>query len=281
MSYKTIAVWLDPQRRAPVDAALALATTFDAHVTALNHVDLLRVPSPVRVHLGEQFDQAWRERAEAAARAAAAAFEAAAHRAGRSSIEVRQLSGDLVQALDLSARYADLVVMGQVDPDTVDNGRDSDFPDQVILTCGRPVLLIPYVFADGASLPAQDGHALIAWSATRESTRAVIDALPLLQRAREVTVMTLNARPAAEGHGALPGADIALYLARHGVTVNVRNEETAGVDAGAMLLSRVADLSADLLVMGAYGHSRLRELVLGGVTRTVLREMTVPVLLSH
>lgn len=281
MSYKTIAVWLDAQCSAPVDAALALAAIFDSHVTALNHVDLLQVPSHVRVHLGEQFDRPWRARAEAAAAAAATAFEAAAQRAGRASVELRPLDGDLAQALDLSARYADLVVMGQFNPESGENAHHGDFPDRVILTCGRPVLLMPYVFSDAGSLEGFHGHVLIAWSATRESTRAVIDALPLLQRAREVTVITLNAPPVPDRHGALPGAGIAQYLARHGVNVSVRNEETTGIDAGAMLLSRAADLSADLLVMGAYGHSRLRELVLGGVTRTVLREMTLPVLLSH
>ena len=103
----------------------------------------------------------------------------------------------------------------------------------------------------------------------------------MLKRAKRVTVIVGDANPGSGGHGETPGADIALYLARHGIQVEVSQERTAGIDVGSLLLSRISDLGADLLVMGAYGHSRLRELVLGGVTRTILKEMTVPVLMSH
>jgi nucleotide-binding universal stress UspA family protein len=277
MTYKTIAVWLDPRRSAPADAAIALAQGFGAHLTALSHVDSTRLPPYIRAHLGEEIAREQLRLAEAAAEDAGRGFEAIARREGLASVEVRRLSGDPVAGLATSARYADLVVIGQPDPDKVDSPEERDFPDRAILAAGRPTLMIPYA----GSFPTIGSHAVVAWSATRESTRAVADALPLLKRAKRVTVIVGDARPGVDGHGAMPGADIALYLARQGVKVEVSQEQTAGIDVGSLLLSRISDIDADLLVMGAYGHSRLRELVLGGVTRTILREMTVPVLMSH
>ena len=277
MTYKTIALWLDARRSAPTDAAIRMAQAFGAHLTALNHVDVIRLSPFIRAHLGEELVRQQLRRAEDDATAAAAGFEAIARREGLGGVEVRRLVGDSVQGLAISARYADLIVLGQVDAENTDGPEQRDFPDHAILAAGRPLLMIPYA----GTFNTIGEHVVVAWSATRESTRAVTDALPLLQRAKKVTVIIGDARPGAGGHGASPGADIALYLARQGVTVEVSLEQTAGIDVGSLLLSRIADLNADLLVMGAYGHSRMRELVLGGVTRTILRQMTVPVLMSH
>ncbi|MBL8382876.1 MAG: universal stress protein [Burkholderiales bacterium] len=277
MTYKTIAVWLDQKRNAPAEAAIALARECGAHLTGLTHVDVVRLPPHVRALMGEEVAREQLRRAQADAAACGAAFEALARREGIDSLEVRQLAGDPVQGLATSARYADLVIMGQTDADLADGPEQRDFPDHAILATGRPTLLIPYA----GSYPVIGEHAVVAWNATRESTRAVTDALPLLKRAKKVTVIVGDAKPGAGGHGQSPGADIALYLARHGVRVEVSQERTAGIDVGSLLLSRVSDLGADLLVMGGYGHSRMRELVLGGVTRTILREMTVPVMMSH
>jgi nucleotide-binding universal stress UspA family protein len=277
MTYKSIAVWLDAKRSAPADAAIKLAQEFNAHLSGLSHIDIARLPPYVRAHLGEEVAREQLRRAEEDAVASGVAFEAIARREGLSSVEVRRLSGDPVHGLATSARYADLIVLGQADADTVDGPEQRDFPDHAILAAGRPTLMIPYA----GNFPTIGEHAVVAWSATRESTRAVTDGLPLLKRAKRVTVIVGDANPGTGGHGETPGADIALYLARHGVKVEVSQERTAGIDVGSLLLSRISDLGADLLVMGAYGHSRLRELVLGGVTRTILKEMTVPVLMSH
>lgn len=277
MTYKTIAVWLDAKRSAPADAAILLAREFGAHLSALSHVDVARLSPFVRAHLGEDVAREQMRRAEADAAAAGAAFDAIARREGLGSVEVRRLNGDPVLGLATSARYADLLVLGQADAETVDGPEQRDFPDHALLAAGRPTLMIPYA----GTFPVFGEHAVVAWSATRESTRAVTDALPLLKRAKRVTVIVGDANPGYGGHGAAPGSDIALYLARHGVKVEVSLERTAGLDVGSLLLSRISDLGADLLVMGAYGHSRLRELVMGGVTRTILKEMTVPVLMSH
>jgi nucleotide-binding universal stress UspA family protein len=140
---------------------------------------------------------------------------------------------------------------------------------------GRPVLVVPYIGPSGTL----GKRVLLAWNATREATRAATDALPFLQAADEVLVVLV--KPHSISHGEVPGADIGLYLARHGVHVKVETIEGVDIDAGNLLLSRAADLSSDLIVMGAYGHSRFSELVLGGVTRTMFESMTVPVLMSH
>jgi nucleotide-binding universal stress UspA family protein len=121
---------------------------------------------------------------------------------------------------------------------------------------------------------------MVGWDAGREATRAVNDALPLLERAKSVDVVSINPKKVGK-HGDEPGADIGLHLSRHGVKVNVQHLETRDIDPGDTLLSRVSDKGCDLLVIGGYAHSRLRDLVVGGVTETMLEHMTVPVLMSH
>ena len=139
------------------------------------------------------------------------------------------------------------------------------------------MLVVPYAF----ERRPVGRRVLVAWNASREAARAVSDALPLLKRAGQVDVVAFEPGKSGAAHGEEPGADIALYLARHGVKVTVSRVDAPDLDVGNQLLSRAFDLSADLIVMGAWGHSRLRELVLGGVTRTVLESMTVPVLMAH
>jgi nucleotide-binding universal stress UspA family protein len=137
------------------------------------------------------------------------------------------------------------------------------------------VLLIPYA----GDFPAVGKRVLVAWNAGREATRAITDAIPILREAQQVDVIAFNPKDAP--HGEVPGADVGLYLARHGIKVNVSQQTAEDVDVGNQLLSRAADLDVDLIVMGAYGQPRMKELVLGGATRTVLKSMTVPVLMSH
>ena len=214
----------------------------------------------------------------ARAEAALARFAAVA---GRNQIAFetrldRALYTEVANALATHARYADLAILGQIDPDDPVAG-PRYLPEEVVLGSGRPALVIPYIGA-GASLGQR---VVVAWDASREAARAVNDALPLLERAEAVSVVTINPRQAPFGHGEEPGADIGLHLARHGIKVDVRRVEAPDLDVANALLSELASQSADLLVMGAYGHSRLREFVLGGTTRTILAEMTVPVLMSH
>ena len=203
-------------------------------------------------------------------------FRQALEKGALANADWRMSSDDALAAVALHSRYADLIVMGQPDLQD-DSGVEPAFAHRLVLMAGRPVLFVPYIGPYGTL----GKRVLLAWNATREAARAATDALPFLQAADEVCVVVVN--PGGASHGQVPGADIGLYLARHGVHAKVEVIEGADIfhDAGNLLLSRAADLSSDLIVMGAYGHSRFSELVLSGVTRTMFESMTVPVLMSH
>ena len=174
------------------------------------------------------------------------------------------------------ARYVDLAVVGQPNPDQ-DVLPGTPMVESAFLSSGRPALVVPYI---GAPETLGD-RVLIAWDAGREAARAVNDALPILAKAKLVTVLAVNPKDGTQEHGMQPGADIALHLARHDVKVESKVTYADDIGVGDAILSRAADVAADLIVMGGYGHSRLRELVLGGATRHLLQHMTVPVLMSH
>lgn len=278
MSYKSILVLVDHTKacQARIDAAIDLALRHEAHLIGLCLIVEPTGASFVRGYLPPEVMEAAIAEAEEAGRERLARFSAAAER-NQVSCETRIGRGfevELAEIFGLHVRYADLAVVGQEDPDEPSPGQQ---PGPLLLSCGRPVLLIPYIGA-GKTLGQR---VVVAWDTSREAARAVRDALPILKQASSVTVVSVNPRPADLGHGDVPGADVALYLARHGVKVDVQRIETRDVDVGNALLSHVAGEAADLLVMGGYGHSRLREIVLGGATRTILHEMTVPVLMSH
>jgi nucleotide-binding universal stress UspA family protein len=192
--------------------------------------------------------------------------------------EWRVVEGDTVSLLALHARYADLTVVGQPNADEAFKGPSADAVlVNLMLSSGRPVLAVPYA----GEFEQVGERVLVAWNASREATRAVNDALPLLQCAKAVTVLAVNPKHGIEGHGDVPAADICLHLARHGVKAEAAHTIAKDISEGDALLSYAADLGVDLIVSGGYGHSRARELVFGGVTRTLLQEMTVPMLLSH
>lgn len=263
----------DPTHAARLDIALALAAEHHAHLTGL-HVMPPLTPIYGDMPVPETVEKMQRLELEDAARRAAAVF---AERAGRATVstEWRVAEGDIVRVASEHARYADLTVL----PQGMDLGFASAdlarLPQELALGVGRPVLVIPRY----GSFPKVGGRVLVAWNGSREATRAVHDALPLLRRAEQVTVLSID--PDADAERRLPGADVSLHLTRHGVTVQAATIAGADVAVGDLLLSYVADHDIDLIVMGAYGHTRLREMVLGGATRTLLRHMTVPVLMSH
>ena len=280
MTYKTILVHLDDgkQHRARTDLAGRLALEFGSHLVGLYAVDWAWIQSASPGPLAVPASTACAVDIAAQTSQANSEF---ARQAGQHEIagaEFRCASGDALLATTLHARYADLLVIGQTSPDEPVCGVAGNFPELLVLAAGRPVLIVPY-YTD--VYPRLGQRILVAWNASREATRAVTDALPLLQRAQLVTIMAVNAQPATSAHGDIPGADLALYLARHGVKAEVSPSYTDQIDVGDDLLARASDLDIDLIVMGAYGHSRLREIVLGGVTHKLLRHMTVPVLMSH
>jgi nucleotide-binding universal stress UspA family protein len=173
------------------------------------------------------------------------------------------------------AYYADLVVVAR--PESA--GQTAGPPglaESLVMSSGRPIIVFP-----PRGTVSQVRRILVAWNATRESIRAVADAMPLLVKADAVEVLVADHQQRPESHGQEPGADIARHLARHGVRVEVRRLSSGGKDVGGLLLSQAADFRADLLVMGAYGHTQLREWMFGGVTRTVLYEAGLPVLMSR
>lgn len=275
--YKTILVHYDAGKTAPVrlETAIGVAGVSGAHVACLYALSVYPTPSHA-AEAGALFVEA-RERAQTEMlRAARTGYDECLRRTGFDKAEWRTSEANALDAVALHARYADLVVVGQKNPEWP-SGVGKDFERNLPLAAGRPVLVVPYAF----ERRPVGRRVLVAWNASREAARAVSDALPLLKRASHVHVIAFRPEKSGAAHGEEPGADIALYLARHGVKVTVSRHDAPDVDVGNQLLSRAFDLSADLIVMGAWGHSRLRELVLGGVTRTLLDSMTVPVLMAH
>ena len=274
MSYKTILVHVDAGKRcaARVEIAIALARQYGAHLIGLYAMPLVELPGYVQAG-GMSGAELNRRRADELVERAKAAFNNALSAAGLPSAEWYTSELNAVDAVALHARYADLIVVGQPQAED-DSGIGSGFSGHVVREAGRPVLMVPYVGA----FPSIGKRILIGWKATREAIRAVDDAIPFLLQAEAIRVLVIDPRPGE--HGAMP-EDIAPYLARHGVKVEVHVDRAAQNDVGNEILSRAADFSADLIVMGAYGHSRFREIMLGGATRTMIDSMTVPVLMSN
>ena len=279
MTYRNLLLHLNtlPSSRHRTAAALDLAQRFDARIVGLAAASMLVAPYGLDMAPAPELLAEWQAYLDGQMRKATQQFEEAARQRGVDKIEPRVAESHDLPALMLGARYADLVIIGQPDPAEKSGDAIHLSPAEVVLGCPRPVLVVPYIGAP----PGFGKTVLIAWNGSREACRAVYDALPLLQKAARVIVMAVNPRSDGIEHGDLPGADLATYLAHHGVNVEVRADPGAVINVGEELLSRIADLNVDLLVMGAYGHSRAREWVFGGVTCTILNSMTVPVLMSH
>ena len=280
MALRNLLVHLDSTEtsKARADLALSLAESHGAHLTALVPTATPLLPSYIGAQLPRELIDVQDSQAKKRAEATAEAFEKAA-KAVTAQTEVRVVSCEeprVAEVINLHARYADLTILGQhSDDDPAPGG--GGLVEDVILGAGRPVLIVPYIGVRGGF----GERAMVSWDGGREAARAVQDALPLLEAAKEVTIRVIGSRRDPGRHGEEPGADIALHLSRHGVKAVVQRSEGADLSVGEEILSRLADAGSDLLVMGGYGHSRLREVVLGGATRTLLREMTIPVLMSH
>ncbi|MGE4221034.1 MAG: universal stress protein [Alphaproteobacteria bacterium] len=273
MAIKTVLVHVDhvDGAEARVAAAVGLADRHDAHLIGIGVKPPVNLPVYAEVPLPSDLIASLEARAEQDVATAARRFAAAtAGRAGRCEWTVAE--GDPTDALALAARYADLTVIGQPNPD----GAPADYlnlPDNLVMEAGRPLLVMPFA---GVAKPVGD-TVVVAWNASRESARALAGALPILEKAGKVHVLTVD----PEKIGETQGARISAFLSRHGVKAEIVRTPAADMDVGDILLNSVADRGADLLVMGAYGHSRFREVILGGVSRHVIQNMTVPVLLTH
>jgi nucleotide-binding universal stress UspA family protein len=276
MTYKTILVHLNDSRRAEkvLEPAAELAVRFNAHLIGLHVCSVVPAsPIPMASSALGSIVAAERRNSEAIAET----FKRMT--TGQPYVAEWQLQK--VSHLNLAAvvmergRAANLIVAGQTDPEW-DLSPVMDFPEHLALESGRPVLVIPYA---GRYLTI-GRRVVVAWKPSRESARAVFDALPLLLGAETVHILEVKERP-DHASTLAPDTSIAAALARHGIRPEVRTSIASEISIGDEILSRAADLDADLLVMGAYGHSRFRELVFGGTTRHIARHMTLPTLLSH
>lgn len=277
----TLLLHLDagPLCDARTEVALHLARAFGSHLVGLAPTGLIDLPANIdsASSLAAFAAGAWdslRERAEACTRAFRAQCEAAHFGSFESLVD----DADICASLLRHAHCADLVVLTQPEPRGALHRAQQALVEQLVLYSPRPTLLLPY-----AGRFEQIGtRALVAWDDSREAVRALTDALPFLRRAQQVTVVHWNERD-----GSAPAEPLAArlerlrhWLLRHGVAAELRAQPAPGDIAQAML-SLASDLGADLIVMGAYGHARWAERMLGGATRGVLGTMTVPVLMSH
>lgn len=279
MPYKTILVHVDGSshldHRVGIAAKLAIAEGAHLVGAAVTGVSKIVYESVAFGQVDPYFDK-YLKIAQDRANQALDRFEALANAAGVASFERRLVDDEPLGGISVQGRYADLAVIGQFDPEEPSPMLYGNFPEYVAMNCGCPVLIVPY-----AAERMQTGdNVLIAWNASAESTRAVHSAIPILRRAKIVRVAVFNPSDLPDAHGEQPGADIALFLARHGIKVEV-TQEASDIDVGEALLSLAADLGSDMMIMGCYGHSRFREVLLGGVTRTMLNSMTVPVFMAH
>ncbi len=276
MSYKTILVYIDPGKYSEkrLEAAIGLARRYDACLVGLYAFSPYIPPGYIMAHMGAEIVTAQNKVAVESMSRAEEIFRKQTSAAGLEKTEWQTVFEDPVNAMMLQARYADLIVLSQSDPSD-DSGVAMASPERLVLCSCRPVLILP----NAGDFPSIGKRILVAWNGSQEATRAVSNAIPLLTSAENVYVMAVNSKPV--GDDSLQSEDMVRYLQRLGVRARVEDVHGVEIDAGNELLSRAADLSADLIVMGCYGHSRLKEWVLGGATRTVLESMTVPVLMSH
>jgi nucleotide-binding universal stress UspA family protein len=277
MSYKTILVHADLSPHAParIRLAAALAQAEGAHLVgaAMTGVSRFVYPSNpselARTAIAGFVNTLSQQASEALDQ-----FEAIARAAGAGSFEARLVADDPEGGLVRLSRFCDLLVLSQTDPASPVTAAVRDLPEYVMLNSARPVLLLPYA----RDFPSLHGNALVAWNGSLEAARAVGGALPLLRRAADVVVAHFD--EAKPGELAADANDLLAWLARQGVRAAL-HEQPAGNDAGHALLSLAAQRQCELIVMGGYGHTRFRELMLGGVTRTMLAQTSTPVLMSH
>jgi nucleotide-binding universal stress UspA family protein len=255
--------------------AVSVAAALEAHLTGVAFIYDPVVPISGAGYIPAEIIETQREDNETAAEAAIKSFSAAADQAGISA-EPLIPSASLAAAGDQFARMArhfDLAIVGQAQPEI--SSMEQIIAETTLFESGRPMLMVPYI----QKAPFKTENVMICWDGGRMAARAVADALPIIRNSGRVEiVMVANERGKQDE---IEGADIGQHLARYGLKVDVHRISGGNIDVGDALLSHAADSGADLMVMGGYGHSRLREFVLGGVTRSIFESMTVPVLMSH
>ena len=257
------------------DYAVSIASALDAHIAGIAFVYDPIVPVSGTGYIPAEVIDAQQADNRAAAKSAIDRFAAATERAGLSA-EPITLNASFPGAGDQFSRIArrfDLAVVGQAEPGT--SSVEELIAESTLFESGRPVIVVPYI----QKAPLKLDRVMVCWDGSRPAARAIADAMPLLERAGRVEVVIVANERGKQDE--IAGADMGQHLARHGLTVDVNRVTAGDIDVADALLSHAADSSADFIVMGGYGHSRLREFVLGGVTHSILRSMTAPALLSH
>lgn len=272
---KDLIVNLGLDERDPTgEFAVSVANFFEAHALGVALAYEPVIPGAVLGGIPPEIIEAQRTESERDARAAIAAFEAAAKRAGI-SFETRILNTSVAGAADQLGRLGrrfDITIVGQP---RREESSDVLVDEGVLFESGRPVLFVPFIQKGGLKLD----NVLVCWDGSRTAARAMADAMPFLEKSKNVEVVIVSSEPPKSDE--VPGADVGQHLARHGMKVEVKRLTSPDIDVASTILSYAADAGGTMLVMGGYGHSRLREFVLGGVTRGILESMTIPTLMSH
>jgi len=274
---KDIVAYLKPGagHDAAAEYAISVAEAFEAHIAGVAFAYEPVIPASVMGGISVDLIESQRSENEKAAKDAIAKFNQMTSREGLSS-ETRLLNASMAGGADLFGRIArrfDLSIVGQAEPDTV---TPSDLViEAAMFESGRPVIVVPYIQKNGLTLD----HAMACWDGSKAAARAIADAMPFLERAKKVELVVVTGEAGKSDE--LPGVDFGQHLARHNVNVDVKRIARGSVDVRDVILSYAADSGTDFIVMGGYGHSRLREFILGGVTRGILASMTVPVLMAH
>jgi nucleotide-binding universal stress UspA family protein len=255
--------------------AVSVAAALQAHLTGIAFIYDPVVPISGTGYIPADVIESQRADNETAAEAAIKDFTTATDRAGISA-EPQMLTASLTGAADQFARMArrfDLAIVGQAQPEM--STMEQIIGETTLFESGRPMIMVPYI----QKAPFKTDNVIICWDGSRTAARAVADAIPILGKSSRIEIVSVTNERGKEDE--IEGADIGQHLARHGLKVDVHRVSRGNIDVADALLSHAADSAADLMVMGGYGHSRLREFVLGGVTRSIFQSMTLPVLLSH
>lgn len=280
MALRTIVVHLTGEASAPAltKAAVGLARRHEAHLVGLYVIPAVEVQVFAEVPVTADLIGAQRDIHTGNAARLKEIFEAAAAAEGIDFEwrTVDAMGNSTADAVMSHGRCADLIICGQSDSSREPAGLIK-VGEEVMMAGGRPVLFIPAA----GSFPVIGDQVMIAWNGSREAARAAFDSLPFLTRAKQVRILVVNP-DSTELHGThFPGSELATALARHGIECEAAQSVSPEIGVGDEILSRLADRGSDLLVMGGFGHSRFRELVFGGATRSILAHMTVPVLMAH
>lgn len=279
MAYRTILVHADASAHAParIRLAAAIARCHGAHLVGAAMTGMSRFVCPegytckpgsiIAGYIDPLYEGAER---------ALDQFETVAQAAGAASTGRRRVADQPDDGLARLAACSDLVVLSQNDPDESTSDYVTSLPEYVVLNCTRPVLVVPYA----GDFPQAPRNALVAWNGSREATAALTGAIPLLRAAGRVGIVRFGAPAGDAPRGVAPARDLLAWLARHQVQAEVF-ERPGAPEAGGALPALAAELQCDLVVMGCYGRTRFRELLLGGASRMMLRSMTVPVLMAH